>query len=71
MSNRFKIQGPYSEDDQAYLYWSNDIGWVDFDSATIFNKNELNQNYPMESTRIVLLGKHGEITQTVEIKDLC
>ncbi len=51
-NKNFKIQGEFSEDDNCFLYWSNDDGWVDFKSATIFNANE-KINLPIGTTKIV------------------
>lgn len=39
--SKFKIVGDFDEDDQDFVYWSNDFGWVDFDSATTFDAEEL------------------------------
>lgn len=53
---RFKIQGEYDPDDETYLYWSNQDGWVDFDSATTFDISELHRiNMPMGTGGIAVL----------------
>ena len=63
--NKFKIQGPYSEDDNAFLYWSNKNGWSDFNSTTLFDHQELRViNFPMEATHIVWVDKNDEIVKT-------
>ena len=38
---RFKIQGEWDDNDKDFLYWSNDLGWVDFASASIFQDDEI------------------------------
>ena len=52
---QFKIQGEFDGDDQDFLYWSNDLGWVDFESATVFNADEINYNMPMGTKGIAIL----------------
>lgn len=71
MTKAFKVQGPYSTDDAAFLYWSNTEGWVNFNSATVFFSSELlTLNYPMEATHIAWLDQNGEIVKAVAINDL-
>ena len=49
----YLIQGEETEENE-YLYWSNDLGWVDKDSATKFTKDEINKlNMPLGFTGIV------------------
>ena len=68
---KFKIEGPYSEDDLETLYWSNDLGWVDFDSATTFSIAELHGSYlPIEFTAFTLLEIDGSIREkSIGIED--
>lgn len=61
---KFKIQGPFSQDDQQYLFWSNQDGWVDFHSATTFNYEE-HINLPMETQFIAILDKDGTVDSLV------
>ena len=52
-TNQFIIRGHKYELDDKYLYWSNKDGWVDFDTATVFKKNELKKiNFPIGATAI-------------------
>lgn len=68
--NHYKIQGEYSEDDQAFLYWSNRNGWVDFMSATMFYEKLTQLNMPIGATHIAFVDNHDEITHTEKILSL-
>lgn len=60
-TNYFKFQGPYLHH-EGYLYWSNTDGWVDFDSATLFELKEFGViNAPMEATHVVWVSANGDI----------
>jgi hypothetical protein len=68
---QFKIQGPWEDDDDAFLYWSNDLGWVDAYSATTFSTYELlSMNNPIGTTGIALLddGKLVDLPIKVTLK---
>lgn len=53
---QFKIQGYFDIDDQDFLYWSDEDGWVDFDSADTYNADELYGMYlPLETKGIAIL----------------
>jgi len=53
---QFVIQGDKDPIDNTDLYWNNETGWGDFDSATIFNKNELYSiRMPVLTSKIVWL----------------
>jgi hypothetical protein len=43
---RFKINGESDPHDGEALYWSDEDGWVDFDSATIYNESHLPMHMP-------------------------
>ena len=60
MTNKFKIQGPFSHDDDTQLYWSNKDGWVDFQSATTFTENQ-RINLPMDTELVAWLKMDGTI----------
>jgi hypothetical protein len=50
----FVIQGDKDPTDNTDLYWNNEMGWGDFESATIFKKEELYSiHMPIEMSRIV------------------
>lgn len=69
MKKRFKIKGPYDQNDKIFLYWSNEDGWVSFDSATIFYEHELECiRLPMETTYLAYLNGKGKITRLVSVK---
>ena len=38
--NEWYIQSEYIDEFSEQLYWSNDLGWVDKESATIFTDEE-------------------------------
>lgn len=59
---KLKIQGQRDELDGVHLYWSNQDGWVDFESATAFDLSELDSIFmPNEATGIALLDGDGEV----------
>jgi hypothetical protein len=52
-TSQFVIRGHKDELDDKYLYWSNKDGWVHFDTATRFKKNEYGKiTLPLGSTGI-------------------
>lgn len=53
---KFIIFGP--DDSEEKLYWSNEDGWVDKESATIFNIQELTEILlPLETIGIEFIWK--------------
>jgi len=69
----FFIKGGWDIENQNFSYWSNQDGWVDMNSATIFNSWELNQiNFPIGSTGIALIDDHKElrIAKQISITEL-
>lgn len=56
----YKIRGPWDNDEQIWLYWSNENGWVDFDSAQVFSDKEV-INMPIETTAKSYIDSHGKI----------
>ena len=69
----FFIKGEWDIENQNFSYWSNQDGWVDMNSATIFNSWELNQiNFPIGSTGIALIDDHKElrIAKQISITEL-
>jgi hypothetical protein len=65
---KFKIQGKFDEEDHKPLYWSNKLGWVDFNSATVFEARELiGINLPDGAECIAWLNQNGIIDYAVEI----
>lgn len=67
----FKIEGDNDTSTGEILYWSNDDGWVDFDSATIFHTNELiNIHFPTgsDNLRLALLKSNGEIKESIDLR---
>jgi hypothetical protein len=61
MKKLFKIQGQYDAVDEKFLYWSNKIGWVFFNSATVFSFTD-SIRLPMDTTGIAWLDENGEIS---------
>lgn len=59
--NAFVIQGDYIEENEDDVFWSNEDGWVDFDSATIFKNSELNM--PIGAKFIAYLNKEKKIIE--------
>ena len=69
----FIIKGQWSINDQDYLYWSNENGWVDKHSSTVFNSWELNvTSLPLESTGIALIdgGDEFMIARQIPISEI-
>jgi hypothetical protein len=66
--DRFVIQGEYDENVEDDSFWSNEDGWVDFESATIFSKDELNSiNLPIGTVCISYLNKENHIWKRTTI----
>jgi hypothetical protein len=62
--DRFVIQGEYDDNVEDDSFWSNEDGWVDFDSATIFSKEELDRiNLPMGTVCISYLNIDNRIIE--------
>jgi hypothetical protein len=38
---KYLIQGPVDSHDNTQLYWSNQLGWVSIEDATIFTEREV------------------------------
>lgn len=69
MNKRFKIQGPYDNDNDQFLYWSNENGWGSFEEATIFKYEEMHLiRPPMEATHVVWIDNRGEMESTNRIQ---
>jgi hypothetical protein len=67
----FLIQGLYSPDDDASLYWSNDEGWVLRADATRFEDEDLEVlAFPMEAIAVEMLDEEGDAIESIAIKDL-
>lgn len=63
----YKIKGPMSDDDR-FLYWSNEDGWVDIFSATRFTKEEIDSiSLPCETVGIIAINKNGIIVDTITV----
>ncbi len=63
---KFKIQGDCDFLDDTPLFWSNELGWVYFESATVFEEAELENIMPPSNYRfIVELDGDGNIKQVV------
>lgn len=58
------------KDASEYLYWNNDMGWVESDSATTFTTDELYElNFPMEAKGVTILDDAGEIAEFLTFAD--
>ena len=59
---QLKIQGP--TDDGEILYWSNEDGWVDFESTSVFSLcfDEI-VNLPEGATALAILDTTGKISR--------
>lgn len=61
---KFKIQGDIDPVERERLYWSNSIGWVDFNSAETFEADELYAiHFPCgsDNLRVAWLKKDGSV----------
>jgi len=66
--NRFVIQGEYIKETDDDIFWSDNLGWINFESATIFNTTELSKmNMPLGSVCISYLNKENIIIKRQEI----
>ena len=69
MDKQYVIQGPYDEEDKAFLYWSNRDGWVDLHSATVFTHEECEcHRLPMEATHLAEIDAERNINLTIDIR---
>lgn len=61
---RFKIVGE-TDPENGVLYWSNELGWVDIHSATMFHVSELYDiNFPVCCTGIAWIQDNGLVLIT-------
>jgi len=68
----FVIQGGYDEDEDETLYWNNIDGWGDFESATVFSTDELNNiSFPITSDYvcIAILNSKRDIVNNLTIEE--
>jgi hypothetical protein len=64
----FLIQGPKDSCDGDQLFWSNQLGWVSRDDASVFLPYDLPGYFPIETEGIVLLtGSHEEFIPLNEL----
>ncbi len=43
---KYLIKGPVDKHDNTQLYWSNSLGWVSIEDATVFTEREVKEyNY--------------------------
>ena len=68
LNKNFVIVGPKDACDGEQLYWSNQLGWVSRDDASIFEPWELPQYFPLETEGITILT--GSVEQFVPLSEL-
>ena len=67
----FLIQGLYSPDDDASLYWSNDEGWVLRADATRFEDEDLRViALPMGSIGVEMIEADDSVKYFIPVEDL-